>query len=141
MRVGQKNAAIVAGIRLASSFGPTLRRTSNGLITTGDVTGPIAPPIQFRELVTEYFFGGARWRLSSCISNGAGRRPVIVMHIKTGIDPRGLWRLRSVHRLVGLQRGRGAWLFRDGKVPLDQDAGEDQHAAPESLGAAAAASA
>jgi hypothetical protein len=31
------------------------------------------------------------------------------------------------------QRGRGAWLVCNGKVPLDQDAGEDQHAAPEPL--------
>ena len=67
------------------------------------------------------------------------------MSIESGFDPRGLWRLRSVHRLVGLHREAGVpGLFRDVKVPLDQDAGLDQHAAPESsdrLGAAAAVSA
>ena len=66
------------------------------------------------------------------------------MNIETGSDPRGLWRLRSVHRLVGLHREAGvSGIMMRERPRWDQDAGEDQHAAPEffdQLGVAAAVS-
>ena len=43
---------------------------------------------------------------------------LLIMNIETGSEPRGLWRLQIVHRLVGLHREAGVpGSFHHTKVP------------------------
>ena len=69
---------------------------------------------------------------------------LLVMHIETGSDPRGLWRLRTVHRLVGLSREAGvSGLFIMRRSQGTEMLANDQRVTPEfpdRLGGAAAVS-
>lgn len=68
----------------------------------------------------------------------------VIMHIEAGSDPRGLWRLQSVHRLVGLFERSGCLAISSlRRSHWTKTLAEDQHVAPEfpdQLRAAAAVS-
>jgi hypothetical protein len=62
---------------------------------------------------------GASGEARKILNTNAASSGRLIMTIETGSDPRGLWRLYlSPPSRRPAQRGRGAWLFRNGKVRI-----------------------